>query len=117
MFRLTSYKELGELVEGNGDVLTIKMEQLRDVHGAGKLGVHVRAGISDNLRQHGLGHFPPELPNYQWDEVRVYKQGTPVGRLIEAVLAISTSNDDVIREMAGSDASATLVKIRELVCT
>jgi hypothetical protein len=117
MFNFSNYKELGDLVEGNAGVLTIKMEQLRDIHGAGKLGVHVRAGISDNLRQQGLGHFPPELPNYQWDEVRVYKQGTPVGRLIEAVLAVSEDNDEVIREMAGSDASATLVKIRELVCT
>ena len=38
-------------------------------------------------------------------------------RLIEAVLSVSANNDEVIREMAGSDASATLVKIRELVCT
>lgn len=117
MINFDSYKELGDLVEGNGGVLTIRMEQLRDVHGAGKLGVHIRAGISDNLRQHGLGHHPPDLPNYQWDEVRIYKQGTAVGRLIEAVLSVSANNDEVIREMAGSDASATLVKIRELVCT
>jgi hypothetical protein len=117
MFDFQSYKELGDLVQSNGDVLTIRMEQLRHVHGAGKLGVHVRAGISDSLRQHGLGHYPPELPNYQWDEVRIYKQGTPVGRLIEAVLSVSANNDEVVREMAGSDASATLVKIRELVCT
>lgn len=84
---------------------------------AGKLGVHVRAGISDSLRQHGLGHYPPELPNYQWDEVRIYRQGTPVGRLIEAVLSVSANNDEVIRDLAGSDASANLVKIRELVRT
>jgi len=117
VFGFSSYKELRDLVEGNGDVLTIRMEQLRDVHGAGKLGVHVRAGISDSLRQQGLGHYPPELPNYYWDEVRIYRQGTPVGRLIEAVLSVSANNDEVVREMAGSDASATLVKIRELVCT
>jgi hypothetical protein len=49
--------------------------------------------------------------------VRIYRQGTPVGRLIEAVLSVSPSNDEVIRETAGSDANATLVKIRELVCT
>ena len=85
------------------------------MHGAGKLGVHVRAGISDSLRQPGLGDYPPELPNRQWDAVRIYRQGTQVGRLIEAVLSVSPNNDEVIRGKAGSDATATLVKIRELV--
>jgi len=111
-----TYAELKELVAANGDVLTVKMESLRNVHGAGKLGVHVRAGISGELHKQGLGHFPDELPNYYWDEVRLFTQGTQVSRLIEAARSVGDDHDTVIRELVEVDASDTLQKVRELVC-
>ncbi len=112
----TTYAELKEVVAANGDVLTVKMEALRNVHGAGKLGVHVRAGISADLHKQGLGHFPDELPNYYWDEVRLFMQGTQVSRLIEAARNVGEDHDAVIRELVESDASETIQKVRELVC-
>jgi len=96
--------------------MTLDMGALRELHGAGKLGVHVRSGISDKLRQNGIGHYPSELPTYQWDQVRLYKQGTPVGRVIEAVFTVGEDGDAILRESAGSDADEILVRVRELVC-
>lgn len=113
----TTYAALKELVAANGNVLTVKMEALRNVHGAGKLGVHVRAGISAELHKQGLGHFPDDLPNYYWDEVRLFTQGTQVSRLIEAARAVGEDHDELIRELVQSDAGETLQKVRELVCS
>lgn len=103
-------------VEQAGNVKTVRMWSLRDAYGAGRLGVHVRTNISKALRGHGLGHYPPELPEYQEDFVRIYTLGSTAGELIEAVLHLSDEADDVIRDRAGRNSDVVLEKIRELVC-
>jgi hypothetical protein len=108
--------EVRAAVEQNGDVKTFSMEVLRDAHGAGKLGVHVRAGISKALRGVGLAHSPDPLPIYQENLVRVYKQGTAVADLIEAATTPGEGRDEELRQAVGGDASDTLAKIKELVC-
>jgi len=114
--KINDYDQLRQLVIDNGGVLTLDMQLLRDVHGAGKLGVNVRANISKELRGRGLGHFPPDLPQYYWDPARVYLMGSPAGDLIEAVLTPSPDRDEMIRETVNSDASDVVAKVRELVC-
>lgn len=111
-----SLADLRTAVEQAGDVKTVSMWTLREAYGAGRLGIHVRANISDSLRSHGLGHYPATLPEYQQDLVRVYVMGTPTGDLIEAVFHLSKGADRVIRERAGGDADALLKQVRELVC-
>ena len=69
-------------VEKNGNVVTLTMEELRDAHGSAKLGVNVCADIHSTLAGMGLGHIPEDLPTYQNEPVRVYKNGTPVGDLL-----------------------------------
>jgi len=59
---MASWDEIKQIVEKNGNVATLTMEQLRDAHGASKLGVNVRAEISSTLAGMGLGHVPQELP-------------------------------------------------------
>ncbi len=113
---MTTIAELRDQVEQNDDVFTTTMEILRDVYGAGKLGVHVRAGISKALASEGLGHYPTELPIYQHEAVRVFKQGTAVADLIEAVLVPNAQHDEELRQKAGGDESTILRQIRELVC-
>ena len=40
--------------------MTVQMERIRNDYGAGRLGVHVRDGISKALHGAGLGHYPDE---------------------------------------------------------
>ena len=105
-------------VEKSGNVCTFTMEVLRDAHGVGKLGVHVRSEISQTLAGIGLGHVPEELPNYQHEQVRLYKRGTPVGQLIESVLKPGEQNDKSLADRfssQGPDYAVIVAKIRELV--
>lgn len=107
---------LREKVRANNDLMTCTMLELREAFGAGKLGVHVRKGISDALHSAGLGHVPEELPTYQHEPVRVYRLGSPVAELITAVLRPSDAGDARLREAAGGDDARILQQIRQLVC-
>ena len=103
-------------VEDNDGVLTIKMAQLREAYGAGRLGVHVRAGISKALSGIGLAHYPIPLSDSQFDYVRLYKQGSPVADLIGSVLSPSPASDQTLLEATGGEAAALLAQVRELIC-
>ena len=94
------------------------MEQLREAHGAGRLGVHVRGEISRQLAGLGVGHVPQELPNFQHELVRLYKRGTPIGQLVEVVLTPGEQHDRTLAErfsIQGPDYAAIVEKIRDLV--
>lgn len=115
---MSTWAEIKASVENNGNVQTVRMEILRDTHGVAKLGVHVRTDIASQLAGMGLGHFPKPLPLYQDDLVRLYKRGTPVGDLIEAVLAPGEQNDKKLVEQLGeSDVkyAEIIEQIRDLV--
>jgi hypothetical protein len=114
--KVKNMEDLLDLVEAHGDVYTLTMERLRDAYGAGRLGVHVRDGISNALARLGLGHFPAPLPESQEMPVRLYRRGTPVGDLIEAVLAVDSKRDDQLRQATAGDEMNIIRKIRELVC-
>lgn len=115
---MSTWDELKQNVEANGNVITVTMEELREIAGAGKLGVHVREQISKTLAGMGLGHVPQALPTYQHEQVRLYKRGTPVGDLIGTVLAPGESNDSKLKEQFSGDEidyAAIISQIRELV--
>jgi len=103
-------------VEAEGGVASFEMYEVRDAHGAGRLGVHVRSNISKSLSGMGLGHFPKELPDSQTAIVRIYKLGGPVADLIDAVLTPGRNGDERLRETASGDSEKILADIRELVC-
>lgn len=117
---MANWDAIKQAVEGNGNVKTFTMGQLRDAYGAGKLGINVRAEISSALAGIGLGTVPPELPAYQESPVRVYKYGTPVGDLISTVLSPGEANDEKLTSQfpakgKGVDYAAIVQKIKELV--
>jgi hypothetical protein len=115
--RAERYEELLGEVKQNGGVLNVDMGRLRDVHGAGKLGNIVVQAISEELDGQGLSHTPKELPTLQWKQVIIYRNGTPVSRLINAILNVEEGSSDVIRQFTTkNDDAATIKKIRELVC-
>ncbi|MDK2122736.1 hypothetical protein [Parachitinimonas caeni] len=107
-----------EQVEKNGNVLTVSMEQLKDIHGAGRLGSHVRQEISRALEGVGLAHVPRELPSYQHELVRLYKRGTDIGQFIEKVLSPGEESDKwLLKKISskGPDYAEIIQKIRDLV--
>lgn len=113
---MKNYDELRDRMEGEGGLLRATMGELRDIQGAGKLGVLIRQAISDRLAAHGMGHLPAALPSYQEEEVRVFRLGSPIAETVNAVLRPSQTGDDVLRRSAGSDAQKILKQVRELVC-
>lgn len=113
---ITSLNDIKARVEANGNVDTLRMDEVRDAYGAGRLGVHVRANISKALQGMGLGHYPAVLPDSQYAHVRIYKLGSPVADLIDAVLNPGPDGDEHIRELAGGNANDLLAQVRELVC-
>lgn len=113
-----SYDTIKAEVEQNGNVLTITMGRLREAHGAGRLGEHVRIDISKALAGIGLGHVPVALPPYQENIVRLYKLGTPVADVINAAILPGPENDEKLKSLAGQDPSryADIIdRIRDLV--
>jgi len=112
-----TYDDLIEIIDAGQGVTTCLMQELRNAHGAGKLGVNVVANISEALDHRGLSHFPNPLPANQLDKARIFKRGTPVGEVIRAVLTVDdTKSDDVLRNIAGNTGNDIIKKIRELVC-
>lgn len=85
-------------IEAHEDVMTVPMAQLRDMHQAGRLGVHVREAISDRLHQNGIGHYPEQLPSSGNALVRLYRQGSSVERVINAVNDID--DNEALRQLA-----------------
>lgn len=105
-------------VERNGNVLTIPMVKLRDAASASRLGVNVRDGISSTLAGMGLGHVPVELPLNHYEQVRLYKHGTAVGKMIVTMLEPGEQNDRQLAERLGDvgvDYAAVVERIRDLV--
>jgi hypothetical protein len=115
---MQNWEELKAAVEKNNNVLTVTMETLRNIHGAGRLGQWVIADINKNLAGIGLGHVPVDLPNYASELVRIYKNGTPMGELIATVLSPGEQNDSKLSSQfasGGVDYAVIVEKIRELV--
>ncbi|MGW0359221.1 hypothetical protein ACWDXV_33955 [Nocardia nova] len=113
---MTTYDDLRTKVTGTSGLYVTTMDELKKAHGASKLGVNIRSAISDRLKSEGLGHLPAELPNYQWDPVRLYQLGTPLAKVIAAVIEPSERGDQVLVQVVDSDAQEVLSQIRQLVC-
>src|SRR5437867_3952104 len=102
-------------VETAGGVMTLRAGDLRDAFGGGRLSSGVRAGITRELLGLGLGHYPQELPDWQDYLVRVYKLGSPIADLIDAVLEPSMGHDEELRQAVRGDAADIVQRIRDLV--
>jgi hypothetical protein len=115
MTRFSSLNDLKVAVVNAANVITLDMGELRDLNGSGKLGSYVVEVISRQLASHGLGHYPPELPQNQCEKVRVFGLGSPVADLIRLVTDISDGSDEKLREFASDDAKTKLDTIREIL--
>ncbi len=105
--RVSTYDDLRSEVAANQGVSTISMQELRQVHGAKRIGIHVNSAISRELAAHGLSHQPKKLPKRQESFVRVFEQASPIASVISAVLTVKPQNDAAIRKAAGPSTSST----------
>jgi hypothetical protein len=99
---IKNYEELLTTVTANENLITLRMKELRDIHGAERLGVHVCSAISGELARFGLAHYPKILPDHQDSQVRIFKKRSPVGSLIAAALKITSNHDSMIRKAASA---------------
>ncbi|MEV6007347.1 hypothetical protein AB0M29_11115 [Streptomyces sp. NPDC051976] len=113
---MSAFDSLRGEVEGNGGLHVVDMGTLRQLQGAGRLGVHVRDAITRALESHGMGHIPGELPSNQYDEVRLYLLGSPIADIVKAVLSPNAKGDEALRSVGTSEAQEQLRQIREIVC-
>lgn len=113
---MKSFEELKSSVEANQNVLSVKMELLRDIFGVRRLGIHVCTEIGRKLAGMGLGHHPEELEPDAWQDVRVYKLGTPMAELLHAANEPGKEQDAVLRDVAQNDAAEVLEQVKALVC-
>lgn len=110
------FEDLKSEVEANQNVQTVTMEELRDIYGVRRLGVHVCSEISNKLMGVGLGHYPEKLEPDAWQQVRLYKLGTPVGDVMTAAQNPGDEGDKMLRDLAEGDAREIVRQVRALVC-
>lgn len=118
MSQIKNYDELRAAVDGNGGVIVETMGTLRDVHGAGKLGVNVVNNIKSKLDSMGIGSSPPELPTEQWKMIILYRKGSVIAKIVESITDINPNTPDILKEFSTNNAGAieTINKIKEIIC-
>src|SRR5438046_5839328 len=67
---LDPMRVLCQLIDKRGGVLLTTMKRVRIAYGSDRLGKNIRESIHQKLAQLGIGHYPRDLPQYQWDRVR-----------------------------------------------
>lgn len=107
---------LRDAVMDNGGVLTVRVGEVRDAFKYGRLGVHVRSDISKRLNGLGIAHYPPEVPDWQERPIRLYRMGTPIADLIDAVLEPTPNHDEELKAAVSGGAADVLNQVRALVC-
>jgi hypothetical protein len=115
----TTFEGLREQVESRGGVQRISMGDLRDINGAGKLGVHVVSQIKRSLARAGLSILLPtgttDVPRYQDEYVVIYVTQSKAGEIIEAVQQADLSAIKLLRDLAGDDSAEKLQAIRDII--
>lgn len=104
-------------------IQVVNLLRLREVFGYKRLGNRVLWDIAQELTNHGLGYFPKEILDAndqprQWEELRIFRKQSPVGKLIGAVLEPSYENDVFLKEASAADdtnAAAVLDQIRTIL--
>jgi nitroreductase len=113
---VASLSDLREAVENEGDLIAVPMWVVRDAYGAERLGKIVRQNIATALANEGLGSVPMDVPDRQYEIVRIYRLGTGVAQIIDAVLKPTTEGDVRLRSASSSEALQQINRIREIVC-
>ena len=111
------FEDLANDVTSKDGLLICTMEDLREGYEAGRLGPNVVKGIADKLHEHGLSYFPPgDLPMSQHETVRIYRQGSTIADVVNAILHPTEKGDRTLREICSGTDRDVLQRVKELVC-
>lgn len=116
MAKFKNYDEVKAQVAAASGVLTVPMSELRDVNGSGRLGPYVVEAISKQLAGRGIGHYPEDLPQNQWEKVRLFGLGSEIAELYKLVNDVTEEGDEKLRHFGHDDAKKQLDRIRQIVC-
>ena len=116
MAKYEDFTQVADAVHQKGGIASFSMEELRDAHGAGKLGKHVITGIRKNLAGKGIGHWPKDLPFYGHERIRLYTLGSPFEDCLKNLENFTEDADDHLRNVFTNDSDSIIQSIRELVC-
>lgn len=116
------YKDMGELAQcvKDEDLVVATLEDLRDALGYKRLGTRVLADINQALTAQGLGCFPADvlspasLEPRAGDVVRVYALKSKLGSIISAVQDPSDEGDELLLEVAESDAGEAALILNDI---
>ncbi|MFL0579432.1 hypothetical protein [Dietzia sp. 179-F 9C3 NHS] len=108
------YRKLSARVDQE-PITVIEMRELRDIFGATRLGAAVTEGIAKDLAGYGIGHLPDPLPLYQDEEVRLFRRGTRLADLIEAVTEPSGGGDELLAAYANNSDGQIVEALRALL--
>jgi hypothetical protein len=122
---LAENSDIDELIDDleSESIQVVTLLRLREIFGYKRLGNRVLVDISKELTNRGLGYFPREILDAndqprQWEELRIFRKQSPVGKLVTAVLEPSHENDLFLKEASTNDetnAAAVLDQIRTLL--
>lgn len=116
-----NWDELRTTVEQKGNILTVNMDDLKNLQNVKKLGKNVCKDISESLKREGIFHVPEELPTHKDDKVRLYRKDTKIGKLIESVIVPGKKNDEYLATLFPeesqecNDYKKIVTQIKELV--
>lgn len=112
-----AFDEIKKRVDDKGGVLSVQMKELREAHGASKLGNNVINEIQALLAEKGIGHSPADLPTAAGRRVRLH---TLMSRLKDSIDEnnglFSEKHDEAVRKSVSIDNYARMIeKIRAIV--
>ena len=101
MQSFNSFADLSQYLDESQEyVKTMRMEELRNLHGKGRNGKIVQKSIEDKLQECGLDFYPKSTPGkntvYGKTQVRVFKCGMHIEELIKAFTKPSANNDQLM---------------------
>lgn len=107
---------LSDEVDKSDGIVAKQMYDLRTSLGWGRLGSGVIVQIHDQLAGKGLGHAPDPLPLDQGSMILIYRLGSEVAKLVQAVQRPSNRGADDLRAAATRGGAEVLAQIKALVC-
>jgi hypothetical protein len=91
-------------VDQRGGMVVVQMRPVKLAFKVGRLAAGPRAEISRSLGRLSLGHLPVDIPDDQWEWVRLYSLDKPIGRLIDRLVHPAVGDeDDLLAQLSGSD--------------
>lgn len=101
-----------EYVTWQGDLAEIKLGDIRDACGWGRLKVHVLEKVKEQLDKHDLVPLT-RLRQNQQQRVWLYRRGTPMGQLLESTRLLSEAGIESLRSVPNS--VPRIKRLREIV--